>query len=55
MSGVWLGKLNKITGWKSRTVPPLCMLLLPLFGESQSLGSSREGERECGSRLIRKA
>ena len=30
--------LNKITGWESRTVPPLYVLMLPFFGESQSLG-----------------
>ena len=37
-SGVWPVKLNKRTGWESRTVPPLYMLMVIPFGESRSLG-----------------
>ena len=32
--------LNKITGCESRTVPPLYVLIMKPFGESQSLESS---------------
>ena len=32
--------LNKITGWESRTVPPLYVLIPCFFGESQSLENS---------------
>lgn len=35
--------LNKTTGCKPRTVPPLYMLMVRSFGESRSLGFPREG------------
>lgn len=40
--------LNKTTGCKSRTVPPLYMLVVRSFGESRSLGFSREGGASRG-------
>jgi hypothetical protein len=36
--------LNKITGCESRTVPPLYVLMVRFFGESQSLEILWEGE-----------
>ena len=41
--------LNKITGCESRTVPPLYVLMFLFYGESQSLGISREGRKKRGS------
>ena len=38
--------LNKITGWESRTVPPLNVLIPCFFGESQSLESSSGKAKE---------
>ena len=36
--------LNKITGCKSRTVPPLYVPMVFFYDESQSLGLPREGK-----------
>ena len=41
--------LNKITGCKSRTVPPLYVLIIRSFGESQSLEVSGKAERVAES------
>ena len=41
--GVWLRPLNKKTGCKSRTVPPLYVPMAFSFDESRSLGLPREG------------
>ena len=37
--------LNKRTGCKSRTVPPLCVPEESFFGESRSLGKPGKAER----------
>lgn len=47
--------LNKIIGCKSRTVPPLCVLIPRSFGESQSLSKSWEGRIGVRKQSIRKA
>ena len=39
--------LNKTIGCDSQTVPPLYVPILCFFGESQSLGTPREGEAQC--------
>ena len=48
MSGEEPGMLNKITGWESRTVPPLYVLMVRIVGESQSLEFLWEGRSDRG-------
>ena len=43
--------LNKITGWESRTVPPLYVLIPASFGENRSLGRI-SGKAEAGAETV---
>lgn len=49
------GMLNKITGWESRTVPPLYVLTGMIKGESRSLGQPGKADQTCVKTLRHKS